>query len=234
MFKTLAPYAQHSIVEVKLIVEGGLLRAHINRRPNEENDEKVISLSLLNTPERLDAELALALAEHFLETEAPKSVAEQVKEQIDAGSKEEAPAAPAKAKAKKAAATPRKVKARALKVKPEKPANAEKPVPAPKARKGRKRRPDSELPTVAQMRGILADPQNEAQAETKPPQGETPAPVQETNPAARETGHVGAALPDGEAREAVSTGAPVTGDRTGQALPAIPASSRDASTLDLF
>lgn len=221
MFTTLAPYAQHSIVEVKLIAEGDKLRAHINRKRDNENDEEVISLSLIGTPEELDIELPLALAEHLLATAAPKSVAEQVKEQVEASRKDEdeTPATPAKAK--KAAAAPRKVKARAQKVKPEKPAKAEKPEPAVKARKGRKRRTENE-------------PQTAPQGETKPPQGETKPPQGETNAAASKSGHVGAALPDGEAREAVPTGASVTGDGTGEALPAIPASSRDASTLDLF
>lgn len=221
MFKTLAALAQHSPVHVVVSAEGDKLRANINRKPDDEHDVEAISLSLLGTPEELDVELPLALAEAFLKGEAPTSIADQVKAQATAGEAEE-PAVVKPEVEKLPRVKVRKAAARSAKPKAEKPpkaAKAEKPSPAPKARKRR-----TAATNTPEGSGAVAPAESAPAAESSTAAG-TAAPVGETTPPALETNP-----PSGETNSASSETAPPAAETPAAA----PASARDTSTLDLF
>lgn len=148
MFKTLSRFTEGSTVHVAIFAAGeGRLRAIISQKPDDaDSDKKPLSLAVTGTPEELDTELPLALAESVA---APaKSVTDQVKEQQaeaateandkpDTGKLAAKTAAKASAKAapktpvKKPVKTPVKTPGKMPVKKAEKPAPAAAPVIQP-------------------------------------------------------------------------------------------------------
>ena len=140
MFKTLSRFTEGSTVHVAIFAAGeGRLRAIISQKPDDaDSDKKPLSLAVTGTPEELDTELPLALAESVA---APaKSVTDQVKEQqaeaaTEANDKPDtgklAAKTAAKASTKAAPKTPVKKPVKTPVKKAEKPAPAAAPVIQP-------------------------------------------------------------------------------------------------------
>jgi PRTRC genetic system protein E len=81
MFKTLAAFAATSPVIITIFpATDGEVRAFITQKKDDSNfPRKTIDLNITGTPEELDAQLPIAIAESF--AAAPKTIAEQVASQ---------------------------------------------------------------------------------------------------------------------------------------------------------
>ncbi len=125
MFKTLAPFAADAPVTIIISPSGDRLHAFITQ--NKEKTDNALDLSLIATAEELDTQLPLAIAEHLARPD--KSVAEQVKDQVDAQQESADTKATTKKPAKKSAAKPAAKKPAAKKPTPQKskPAAPSKP-----------------------------------------------------------------------------------------------------------
>jgi upstream activation factor subunit UAF30 len=92
MFKELFALTERAPVLLLLARDGDKLRVNLTRKTDKDEKDVPLSLSILATPEELDAELPLALAEGFALSEASKkavSVADQVKGQVAAAAADE-------------------------------------------------------------------------------------------------------------------------------------------------
>ncbi len=132
MFKELYALTERGPVLMLAAREGERLRVNLHRKQDEDEKAAPLSISILATPEELDAELPLALAEGFAMNESPAkapSVSEQVKAQVAAAAPAEKIVEPkvramtgAKAKAsptkKPTASKPAKATTRTRRLKP--------------------------------------------------------------------------------------------------------------------
>lgn len=117
MFKELYPLAQASPLAMMVIVEGEQMRITITQK-KEGKVTAPLSLSVLSTPEELDAELPALIATAVGELAKPGPLAEQVRAQVEA-SKTAAPKRPRAEKKKSKPAAPKKAKpAKVAKAKP--------------------------------------------------------------------------------------------------------------------
>jgi PRTRC genetic system protein E len=140
MFKELFPIVERAPLMLMITKDGERLRVHITQKKDDKDDFTPLNLAIAATPEELDAELPMAIAEGaaMLSEEKPKSIADQVKGQVEQAkdAAEEGDKKPSKAK-KAAPAPKRKVAA------PKKPAASKavkppKPAKTPKPGKGKK------------------------------------------------------------------------------------------------
>lgn len=121
MFKELFALAEHAPVLVLVAREGERLRVNLTRKKDEDEKSAPLALSILATPDELDSELPLALAEGLAMNSSPAkvpTVSEQVKAQAEASA----------AATGKSATKPKALPA------PAKPAPKAKSKPAPKAK----------------------------------------------------------------------------------------------------
>ena len=131
MFKELQPIAEKSPLAMMISAEGSQLRVVITQKKSGAAGAP-LSLSILATPEELDADLPASIAAAAGELAKPAPVAEQVKTQVDtalASAKPPRKSTPkpkaAKAKPVKKTATPKPAKAKkTIKVKPTAPKHA--------------------------------------------------------------------------------------------------------------
>lgn len=137
MFKELFPIVERAPLMLMITKDGERLRVHITQKKDDKDDFTPLNLAIAATPEELDAELPMAIAEGaaMLSDEKPKSIADQVKGQVEQAkdAAEEGDKKPSKAK--KAAPAPRKKVAPPKKPAASKPA---KPAKVPKPGKGKK------------------------------------------------------------------------------------------------
>ena len=129
MFKELFPIAERGQLLLVITRDGERLRVHITQKKTEDDDFTPLNLALAATPEELDAELPMAIAEGaaMLSAEKSKSITEQVKGQVEQA--KEAEEAGDKKSSTKTKVTQKKPAAAAKK--PATPAKAKKPA-APK------------------------------------------------------------------------------------------------------
>jgi PRTRC genetic system protein E len=154
MFKELFALTERAPVLLLLARDGDKLRVNLTRKGDKDEKEVPLSLSILATPEELDAELPLALAEGFALEDASKkvvSVADQVKGQVDAAVAQE------KKPAKKKYGSPTRQKKQAAKVKK---AAAKPPAKAKQTKK---------KPAIAPLIKPMSGPPTTKKAVTKAP-----------------------------------------------------------------
>ncbi len=153
MFKELFALAERAPVLLLCSREADKLRVNLMRKQDKDEKAVPLSISILATPEELDAELPLALSEGLAMTEAPTkapSVADQVKAQVEASTVEPV------VKKMTAAKPPRAAKpARTTKPKAVKPATAPKRS-APKPKGARGKAPLGPSPELAAVAGNVS------------------------------------------------------------------------------
>lgn len=110
MFKELFPIVERAPLMLMITKDGDRLRVHITQKKDDKDDFTPLNLAIAATPEELDAELPMAIAEGaaMLSDEKPKSIADQVKGQVEQAKDAADEGDKKPSKAKKAALAPRK------------------------------------------------------------------------------------------------------------------------------
>lgn len=170
MFKELFPIVERAPLMLMITKDGDRMRVHITQKKDDKDDFTPLNLAIAATPEELDAELPMAIAEGaaMLSDEKPKSIADQVKGQVEQAkdAAEEGDKKPSKAK--KAAPTPRKKVAA-----PKKPASKPAKQAKPKAKKPGKGKPSRSEPATPQITPLLKpEDLEQAAASSAPPSPE--------------------------------------------------------------
>ncbi len=222
MFKELFPIVERAPLMLMITKDGERLRVHITQKKDDKDDFTPLNLAIAATPEELDAELPMAIAEGaaMLSDEKPKSIADQVKGQVEQAkdAAEEGDKKPSKAK--KAAPAPRKKVAAPKKPATSKPVKRAKPAKAPKPGKGKKREAGdaAAAPATPQITPLLkAEDLERAAASSTPSTPEATAIAQSLDAPAEQVRGDLASAPDFNPKPA-----------------AAPAPKPDSDTVDLF